>query len=133
MSKLIKYISEYFLGTETRKFYSDEKKFYREFITDEKDLTKFLRNSKICEGSDLVFGKIIPNLIDIATITHSLITKSPPYGLLAGEGIRLYVLAKAGPDKRLNKSLRGLIRTVSGLNKTMTNIENKSQNKRKEV
>lgn len=89
MAKMLEYLGEYFLGTETRKLYREERKWYWEFATDSKDLQKLLRLSKIEEKADLVVGKLIPNIIDIGAIICSLITKSPPYGLILGEGFRL--------------------------------------------
>jgi len=126
MSKLVKYISEYFLGTETRKFYKNERKFYREVITDEKELAKFLRDSEFCENSDIAFGKFLPNLIDIGTIAYSLITKSSPHwGLLIGEGLRLCNIAESSSYKKVNKSLRGIIKSVKYLDRTVTEMDNK--------
>ena len=103
MSKLLKYISEYFLGTETIKLYRYERSHYREFVTDSNDLRKKLKESKIEEGLELFIGRFIPNLIDIGAIVNSLITKIPPYWLFVGEGTRLVNIILSNYDRKLKR------------------------------
>ena len=105
MSNLLKYISEYFLGTETRKFYEDAREFYKKSFRDPANAEKLIQASKIEEKMTLIVGKYIPNLIDIVGIVHSISTKSPPYIVLLGEVMRL---SFAIPDYQLKKSYEKL-------------------------
>ena len=101
MAKLLQQIGEYFLGTETRKFYRNYRSFLREYVTDSEDLRKMLTAaSKVEEAVDLIVGKGAPNLINLITIGYSLITKNPPYILAAGEGLRLACMAVSGKGKK---------------------------------
>ncbi len=128
MRKLLKYLGEYFLGTETRKFYREERSWYREFITDPKDLRKSLRSSRMEEGVDLIAGKIVPNIADIFTLTYSTVTNNPPYGLIFAEALRLNCTINFNKRKRKKEFSRNLSTTLfrigDGLNESINKLEN---------
>lgn len=89
MPKLMNWVNEYFLGTETRKHYQREINFYREFSDEITDTTKTRELTRKEEKYTLFIGKTVPNLIDLVAIAYSLITRAPPYLLIWGESIRL--------------------------------------------
>ena len=85
MANPLQHISNYFIGTEVHEDYKQDRDLYREIYKDPKELKREIRKSKINEGIDLFLMKAVPNAIDIASIAHAIISKSPPYGLALGE------------------------------------------------
>jgi len=68
---------EYFLGTETRNFYRNERTIANEIFEDENNLRTALKGLNQLEFADIIIGKYAPNLIDIGAITYSIITENP--------------------------------------------------------
>jgi hypothetical protein len=110
MSKLTRALSEYFLGTETRKMNRYDSNYWKEFSSDMKNSKKLVRLTRISNFNDLFFGKAIPNLIDLASIVSSIYTKNPTYfyGAAVGEGIRILQLPGINKWKKVKKNLRNI-------------------------
>ncbi len=89
MKKLINFLSEYFLGTETHRQHKQERAWSEEFIFPPEILRLLKRQSYSCEAISLIVGKVIPNLIDAVSLYYFVSKNYPPYGLFFGEGIRL--------------------------------------------
>jgi hypothetical protein len=128
MPNLMKQVSEYLFRTKTAKEYNRDRNFKLEFVTDPKDLKFFLNNSRIDQYRDFLFGSIVPNLIDIASLAYSFVANEPPYGLILGEGIRLLNIFSSNQKKRINKNLRQLNITLSkgedGLKDSLDELRN---------
>ena len=112
MPNLVKYVSEYFLGAETiNKIRNDYRK-YTLVMTKDDQLVKRFSSSTRESLVDLVLGKGVPTLIDIASVAFYLATDKPNYGVLLGESFRFaYHLLRAYDRK--TKNLRDDVRYVS--------------------
>lgn len=72
-------VGEYFFGTETKRFYSKERNWYREFISDTNLLRATLDYSRREENADIIGGKIIPNVISLGGVALSIFLRDPIY------------------------------------------------------
>ena len=86
-------LSEYFLGTETHKYYQRERDFYRQFILNKKELNFCVTNSKLEEIKSIFLGKVMPNTIDLGVILYSTITLSLDINFLAFSNTSLILLS----------------------------------------
>ena len=105
MSRLSKGLGEYFLGTETKKFYRDLEMYAREFIVENERLRGIIERKRRMEISDLMVGKYIPNALDVAFIIYSTLTSSLPYGIILAEGIRNAWTIFTSPTKKMIKEM----------------------------
>lgn len=79
-------ISEYFFGTETRRFYNNLKNFYMEFLENPHVQMKELES---LENTEIICGKVAPNVIEAVTILNYMFTGNLEYQLMIiAEGIR---------------------------------------------
>lgn len=119
--KLSKLLKEYFLGIKTNKSYGAERAFYREYITDEKDLKWLIKHSKI-DQTRSVLGKIIPNLADLGAVVLSLSTQNPNYLwiIAPSEYIRLCSSLKTKKYQSIYDFCRS---TILDTQRTCENIE----------
>ena len=101
---MIKQLKEYFLGTETRKFYQREKDFYREFSESKKDLRRELRSSGVKEFIYIALGKYFPNTIALSAIYEAISTHNINYLAVIpiGELIRILTIRPNQQDKKLS-------------------------------
>ena len=108
-------VGEYFLGTETHKFYKNGRLFLGEYLLDEDELKKELRHSKINEAMDICLGKIVPDLIDSLAVGSYLYTEN--YYLLAfsgaGEALRLLGYWAISQNKKYWKNIHNSIKLKS--------------------
>ena len=126
---ILKKLGEYFFGTETKKFYENERASLGELIKDKKDLKEGCRLSKLNQWGDLILGKYIPNLLDIGAVIYAAVTKTPPYGLAAGEGLRLFMASGIKTHKKEVKIYHNLMKQgclISETAEKMTNAVEKT-------
>jgi len=92
MGKLTKKLSEYFLGAESRKFYREERNFYRDFLEDKNQQNKALAGSVAAEVLELTLGKALPNALSFASLANIALTGDASYlkMLAVGEGVRAF-------------------------------------------
>ncbi len=127
MKKILRYISDYFLGTEIHSLFKKERDLYKEVIKNKEDLEKILRLSRTQEIIFLSFYKGIPNVIDTGAIIYSSITKQPPYLLMLGGGLRFFFIpevmkCKGGKGLEI-EFIKGLYSFMGEVSKTNDNIK----------
>ena len=124
MKKLSQHIGEYFLGTETKKFYRNYRSFLREYVTDDKMLKGLINSSKVEETLDLIVGKGIPNLIDLIGVGYSLYTKTPQYSIFAaGEILRLMCTSISGMERK--KIIMDILRLHSDISDKLKEVKDR--------
>ena len=69
-------ISDYFLGTEIKKFYCKERTFYMSHIEDSKERDKHLKELEKDEKGYIRYGKILPNIVDAGAIIGSCLSSN---------------------------------------------------------
>ena len=92
MGKLKEIAPEYFLGTESRKFYRQERNFYRSFLEDKSQQNKSLAGSVAAEVLELTLGKALPNAMSFVGLVNTAISGDNSYlgWIAAGEGLRAF-------------------------------------------
>ena len=125
-------ISEYFLGTETRKWERENRAFYREYFEDEKTLKSLLKCSEASERYTL-YLRWIPNLLTAGGVTYLLLTNSPIW-LFLGEPLRVVTMISDRKHKRDMEMKKnavkrewGLLNIYSDLADKITRIENEGE------
>jgi len=104
MNNLRKGMSEWVLGTESRKFYRQQRNFYREFIENKSQQNMALAGSVAAEALELTIGKALPNVLSAVSLANIALTGDAPYLKLlpASEGPRLFSHFFSGYKKLIN-------------------------------
>lgn len=105
----IRYISEYFLGTETHKWYNQRRSFYREFLegNTRKQKLKELRKSEIFE---IASGRAVWDMISLTAIATSIFMKKPLYPLFLSEGARCLCMSICYYTRTYDKLIESIIK-----------------------
>ncbi len=88
--KIKEKIKDYLLGSEIKKHYSEERRFYINHIENMEETEKKLEQLRKDERKQVILGKYVPNLISLASIVEFCISGSilSPLFLGASEGLR---------------------------------------------
>ena len=115
MSRLTRCLGEYFLGTETARYYKNERSFIREVYRDNDKMNRRLRVSKIRQALELTLTRYLPNVMDAVAIAYVAISRNPYALILLGEseflriyGISLSKITQYKDKKRFKKVINSL-------------------------
>ena len=86
--KLTNIISEYFLGTESRKQWGSLERFYREFDKG-KLFNRDIKNLGLYRKVDFYVGKMLPNGVSLACLYNAASEARFPYEAIASECLRI--------------------------------------------
>ncbi len=92
LGNVVKGLGEYFLGTESYKYWKREKAITKEFSLDKQDLKDRVYEIKTYIYMDVFLKKVVPTLFDIGSVICSIATKTPEYlgGIAIGEAWRAF-------------------------------------------
>ena len=104
MSKLTSFLGEYFLGTGFQKFQREQRALLAEYWPASLPSGKLQENIKLSKKQEIdydIFGKTIPNLVDVFSITASISSLNPNwlYLIPISEVFRNYMQVKYNSKK----------------------------------
>lgn len=126
-SRLVRFIGEYFIGTEAHRFWKEQRSFYKEYFTDKDFVKKSLRFTKLSETMEILCGRMCPNFIDIAVISNYFVSDKPPYLILVGEGARALWLVVSYINRRRYRELRNTWKKIKEIQKNTEEIRRGNQ------
>jgi len=139
MPKLVNAIKEYFLGTETRRFYRVQRAFYREYELNPQKFSQCKLWSMADEIVMLGLSKWVPVILDILAVGQYFFTKNSylTYGnLIIAEAMRaagsvtLYRRRKDGES--LIKSRRDFLESPERIERRLTDLTDDSDDEGEE-
>jgi len=106
-------LGEYFLGTETHKYYRERRNFSREFLTEQGALKKELKFFNKDQFFNIILGRVIPNIascigVGYAAFNHDYETAAQ--FILPAEAYRFLMIHAFYKTKEVNKEAEDFLK-----------------------